>query len=896
MILSYSLFEYSYILNEPIFKDGYYLEDVKNGNLTLKHLWTGQGGDHYYLFKQRDTNLEKLKFGKWEDETLYIDTSEQYLVRVNEKNEVVTRMNWENKDGRLKNIVTDEEENIYIQWEKLDEYDSKIEEEGIKVYTKKGKFIADIFQKSYRGKKFPQVPYGIGFIKALQYNKGKVYFYYQTNEKLGLYQYDHYLEDLWETDIVEEEYKFIDLVGTELGQIYFATNDSKFGVVNENGQVLLLKDFFHEKQVIGSIFKERKVVWIELLSSKGTKTVKYENNQFVTVGKINKGLESGIKGNIDYSKNILQLKYMVLGGFFLILLLIIYLIRFIYIYLFQRKVYIVIKQLMVVIPLILMGMMILILQSVVGGFSEFSDEIQGGEFHKFNQIIDEKFEMIEKRAKDRHYLGNLIDAIELYKDMDGDVYKELYNMTKLTDLNYDGIEGMYWVIDKVENGNVYKVLDSENHFKMFYPRFAKGKNKFFKAAAEGNTVDAIGTNNQYIFTMKPIYNDKEDVVGIFQIGMYYSGYRQKVDMRIFSSIVYRIFAITIMIVGMIICMTYFLLRNLSKLTKTVKEVAAGNLDREVDIRSKDEIEELSESFNLMTANIRKYIESITAINKSYYRFIPKEILSLLDREDVNEINLGDHGKFEMCILNVGIENFYEISGKMSEEESFQFINEYLKIIGPIIRKYGGVIENYFGKGLVGIFPGNSENSVKAAIQIIYKTSKYAMKNSHLPKGDVRIAIHKGTILIGVIGEEQRLQSRMISDSANSTGAIRERASLLSSKILITKEVFDDIGSNHFQYRRIGKVSIANREESMELYDIYEADDLEIKILKMKMKETFEQAVDAFTLGRFYEARSSFVKILDEYTHDYAAREYFYQSDEYYKNEVKKDENTSLILS
>ena len=46
------------------------------------------------------------------------------------------------------------------------------------------------------------------------------------------------------------------------------------------------------------------------------------------------------------------------------------------------------------------------------------------------------------------------------------------------------------------------------------------------------------------------------------------------------------------------------------LTEGVREIAKGNLDKKLEVKSGDEIEELSESMNRMTANLKKYIQDV----------------------------------------------------------------------------------------------------------------------------------------------------------------------------------------------------------------------------------------------------------------------------------------------
>ncbi|WP_432666855.1 HAMP domain-containing protein [Wukongibacter baidiensis] len=909
----YFLWEYNYFLNEPLSLKSYPIEEIENKNIEITPLSKDSEDGTFYHAKLNKTNIsminvfnKTIKKGKDQSKTFYIDTSQNYVVKVDDKDEIVTLLNWDEGKGSIVDAIPDNKGNVFVQWVKYDPYNLKVELEGISIFSNAGHYITDIFRKNYSDLEYPEGTYVNGLIENLQYENNKVYFFYQANEKLHLYSYDKSLNRELQLERNEEEFEFIDLIGTSPGKIYFATKDSKFGLIDKNKKVVYIKEYLKEKKVIGSIFfDEGENVNIELLNDDGAQIEKYNGVGFTSVAStaadvkevISKNTIENVSKDIKFSDALIRKKILVLLGYLAIIGLILYLIRFIYTYILQRKIYIVFKQLIVLIPIILIGMLVFVLNTIFIGFEEFSDEIKGGKYYQFNHIIDEKLELIENRTNSPYYLGDLIDSLDVYEDINKDVYNEIYNLTKLTDVEeHDDIKGMYIVIDKVKNGNVYKIFDTENKFKLFYPRFARGDNEYFRAASKGEIVNAVGTGERYIFTMKPIYNSKRELVGICQVGMNYEGYRRGVDMKMFTTSIIRILTITLAVVFAIILTTSIILKPLQKLTKNVKEVADGNLDIQVKVHSKDEIEDLSDTFNIMTSNIKKHISNIQVLSKSYYRFVPQEILQLLNKESVDEIELGEHKRFNMCILSAGIEDFYQISKKTSTEDSFQFINEYLEIVGPIIRKNKGVIEKYLDKGVIAIFPKSSKHAIKAAKEIIKEVNKYNLsKKSKLPLADIRIAIHKGPVLVGIIGEERRLQSSLVSDHANLVGVIRDKASALWSNIIVTEEVINDIKKVNFSYRKLGKISIANGRDIVQLYDIYDADKEEQKKLKEETKSLFEKSIEEYAMGKFYDARSGFVKILEKNIEDNASRVYFYQSDECYRNGTDEKWNQSIEL-
>ncbi|MDP6112470.1 MAG: FHA domain-containing protein, partial [Planctomycetota bacterium] len=94
-------------------------------------------------------------------------------------------------------------------------------------------------------------------------------------------------------------------------------------------------------------------------------------------------------------------------------------------------------------------------------------------------------------------------------------------------------------------------------------------------------------------------------------------------------------------------------------------------------------------------NARLYSD-ITALNRSYERFVPKQFLSYLEKENIVDVGLGDNVETEMTVLFSDIRDFTSLSEKMTPEENFEFVNAYLSRMGPMINKHNGFIDKYIG--------------------------------------------------------------------------------------------------------------------------------------------------------------------------------------------------------
>jgi len=120
---------------------------------------------------------------------------------------------------------------------------------------------------------------------------------------------------------------------------------------------------------------------------------------------------------------------------------------------------------------------------------------------------------------------------------------------------------------------------------------------------------AYVVNNWYITAYEPIRDIEDEIIGILYVGILEQKYA---DIKSRTVVVFL--AITLMGACTSMVLAYLFSRKMSgsvrKLVSASKEVANGNLDAKVEIRSNDELRELADSFNLMASALKKRDEQL----------------------------------------------------------------------------------------------------------------------------------------------------------------------------------------------------------------------------------------------------------------------------------------------
>ena len=270
----------------------------------------------------------------------------------------------------------------------------------------------------------------------------------------------------------------------------------------------------------------------------------------------------------------------------------------------------------------------------------------------------------------------------------------------------------------------------------------------------------------------------------------------------------------------------------------------------------------SQSF-LLSIKFAKAFRKIEKMSASMLRFVPQDFLNIIERNSIEEIGLGDHVEKEMTVLFSDIRDFTSLSERMSPKENFEFLNTMLESLGPIIRNHNGFIDKYIGDGIMALFPSEPEDALKAAIQMNHELDKYneyRIQNG-LCEIEIGIGIHTGNLILGTIGEKQRIEGTVISDSVNLASRIEGLTKTFGVKILLSEYTFSKIkDKKNYSYRMLGKSFVKGKKKAISVYEVFDGDSSEVGKQKYQYKKEFELAVKLFLKKEYKLSEKFFRKI------------------------------------
>lgn len=285
---------------------------------------------------------------------------------------------------------------------------------------------------------------------------------------------------------------------------------------------------------------------------------------------------------------------------------------------------------------------------------------------------------------------------------------------------------------------------------------------------------------------------------------------------------------------------------------------------------------LARMFALAYEGVRKLSESLKNTNTSLARFVPSELLRMLGRSDITQVNLGDQVQESMTVMFTDIRSFTTLSERMSPEENFNFLNSYLRRMTPLVNNQGGFVDKYIGDAVMALFPDKVDDGLRAAIEMQREIRVY---NRHRGlKGyqpiSIGVGIHSGDIMLGIIGHENRMEGTVISDTVNTASRVERLTRKYGVMTIITDAAVASLKHpEDYTLRLLGRVKVKGRSTALKIYHVLDGYSDDVRYLYLNTKNAFEDAVSQALAGQYAEAARAFEEILKENPMDSAAHFY-----------------------
>jgi class 3 adenylate cyclase/predicted ATPase len=179
----------------------------------------------------------------------------------------------------------------------------------------------------------------------------------------------------------------------------------------------------------------------------------------------------------------------------------------------------------------------------------------------------------------------------------------------------------------------------------------------------------------------------------------------------------------------------------------------------------------------------------------------------------------------VTVLFSDISGFTAIAEKLDPEQVYDFIDGTLKAFTAEIYKHEGTLDKVLGDGIMALFGApiaHEDDPARAVRAALGMQDALKRINAELEPRlgislRVRIGLHTGTVVVGNIGSDLRMEYTALGDTVNVASRLQSAAE--PGTILVSRAVYEPT-KPLFEFRELGAIRVKNRVEPVEIFEVH----------------------------------------------------------------------------
>ena len=263
------------------------------------------------------------------------------------------------------------------------------------------------------------------------------------------------------------------------------------------------------------------------------------------------------------------------------------------------------------------------------------------------------------------------------------------------------------------------------------------------------------------------------------------------------------------------------LKPVGTIEAVTARIGGGDLDVQVDLKSRDEIGRLATHINEMTRGLRQKIELSKFVSQATVERV-QEADGAVDREGERR---------ELSILFSDIRGFTAYSEAHEPEAVVRMLNAYLQAQADQVLVHGGDIDKYVGDELMARFDGkeHARRATECALEMVRAVHELNAAEVDDVAIEIGIGVNSGEVVLGAMGSRERMDFTVIGDAVNLAARIAGQAK--AGQIITSGETMRQLDVAHrAKTRFVISTSVKGKQKPVELYELTWESDTELTLV------------------------------------------------------------------
>ena len=290
-------------------------------------------------------------------------------------------------------------------------------------------------------------------------------------------------------------------------------------------------------------------------------------------------------------------------------------------------------------------------------------------------------------------------------------------------------------------------------------------------------------------------------------------------------------------------------------------------------------------------NLQASLDKQVELTRAYSRFTPRSFLDFLNRDSILDVRLGDHRHGDMTVMFLDIRDYTKLSEELSTGDNFNFLNGFFRRMTVHVANHAGVVATFTGDGFSAFFPGDPREAFAASVEMQAAVRAYNVERQQKGRRPIAagIGLHTGPLMLGVIGDQDRLEASLISDTVNTASRMEGLTKEFRVGIVASESTVHAVADAAERgIRRVGDVKVKGKSQPTRVYDCFAGDAPEVAGQKRATAAEFSRGLDAWQAANFKAAVAAFESVVAAHPADGTAQRYLIRAREHLTRGVAAD--------
>ena len=316
--------------------------------------------------------------------------------------------------------------------------------------------------------------------------------------------------------------------------------------------------------------------------------------------------------------------------------------------------------------------------------------------------------------------------------------------------------------------------------------------------------------------------------------------------------------------------------DVRRISDRMERISRGSVPEPLELRTGDELESMASIVNSLSVSLQAQEEKQKSVEYSYRRFVPEKVLALLGKQSIREVDKSAFAVRRMAVMTV----WFAFPETLFTDQSnsrllFDSVNEVIERMASIVTRKGGTVFHFTYTGFDVVMEDGAEAvSTAVAIQQEVLSFNESRAQSRLPGVTLRIAIDKGSVMLGIVGDTSQMEPTTISASLTTAQGLIGLCNRLKAGILCTESVVSELQEHGSRY--MGKCSVGK--QLVRVYEVFDGDEFNTRRGKANSVDEFSRGVYDLYSGDVVSAKRAFLQLAHSYPLDGGARYYLHLAD------------------